>query len=829
MLIKLMLMAWIVGISSMGQVWCPAWLSVSTMVYNILLLIFMLSLSIQFFQRRLTVTDQKQAMHWRYVSQTVMILACFYSAMDYAQSQLSVRLAHRFQQIEQQNLVVYVSNIDQRTQQEGEWRQQQVVQRVSTTAEDIGRIVLYLPQHEQHASMQLGQYYQVSGRLKPIHGYAVPQVFDVEKWRLQQNVMATMQVEQLQALSITEVQQLGLTQFVQQQQGLRADFALAVERKRLAFRQLIRQQHFQQAGLLLALLTGDESLLNESTIQQFKTLGIAHLLAISGPHVLIFAMIMSLLLHGVLTRCAPAVFLSIARPYLLIVPFVLSVCLYTAFVGFEIPALRTSMTASLIGGMLLLKQRINVLSVLLISASLMLWMDPFSVLSAAFWLSYGACFILLRVYQSLASTAHRQGLNSWQQQLWQGTKQAIWTLIESQGKIFLALMPLVLLIFQQISWIAPFVNLIAIPLIGAIVVPCAVVAAVLSGIWSPIGLCLFHVADYALVLLIGILNILQQVFEPQLQGFALTPWMLLSMSLGIWILFLPRGVVPKLWSVVCFLPLMFGQQKVPRFELTVLDVGQGQAVLLRASQGSMPSTLLVDTGGSYDEARFSVADSILLPYLHGQGIAQLDRVILTHLDQDHAGAFQKLQQHLPVRHVMSNQRDARFDGQNFEYCYAGQAWQFDQLNIQILSPQRKELAWAEQQQNELSCVVYIALKHAQPYQHFLLMGDAGWQTEYQLMHHYPELKVDVLVLGHHGSQHSSAYDFLKFYHPKLAIASAGFDNRYHHPHPLVLARLKALNIVLQTTPLQGSLSFSLNDQMQMQLHPQRATRQWLIH
>ncbi len=73
------------------------------------------------------------------------------------------------------------------------------------------------------------------------------------------------------------------------------------------------------------------------------------------------------------------------------------------------------------------------------------------------------------------------------------------------------------------------------------------------------------------------------------------------------------------------------------------------------------------------------------------------------------------------------------------------------------------------------------MNHAMPYQSYLLMGDAGWQTEYELLKAYPNLQVDVLVLGHHGSRHSSSFDFLQHYQPKLAIASVGKWNRYGHP------------------------------------------------
>jgi len=106
------------------------------------------------------------------------------------------------------------------------------------------------------------------------------------------------------------------------------------------------------------------------------------------------------------------------------------------------------------------------------------------------------------------------------------------------------------------------------------------------------------------------------------------------------------------------------------------------------------------------------------------------------------------------------------------------------------------------------------------------MGDAGWEAEYQLIKEYPDLKVDVLVLGHHGSKHSSAYDFLATLKPKLVVASTGFNNRYGHPSKEVLARLQALNIPFKSTIDQGTLSF-VSQNNQMVLYTRRSERSWL--
>ena len=230
------------------------------------------------------------------------------------------------------------------------------------------------------------------------------------------------------------------------------------------------------------------------------------------------------------------------------VPCCLGVLIYTAFVGFEIPALRTLLSAFIFIGFLLLKQPIKPFTLLVYSASLLLLIDPFSVLSAGFWLSYGACFILLRIYQTIAQLPEQQFLSLSSKMIFMGK-----VLIESQGKIFIALSPLTLLFFQQISWVAPLTNIIAVPIVGGVIVPLNIMAACAWFIVKPFGNMLFHFNDMLLSILLSCLGLLEKLSLP-LQGISLTPLSLLAISFAIIILFLPKGILPKTWGYYVVYP-----------------------------------------------------------------------------------------------------------------------------------------------------------------------------------------------------------------------------------------------------------------------------------
>ena len=805
-MLKLILLGWIAGIAIMGKS-----LPFVDQTWWIWLLLAIAIFSFGLYAKRFYLNQPL----YKFLILISASWAFFCGGYHFADTALEHRLQLRELELQPFEAIVYIKNLDELTED----GHKQIAEVLNRHAQPVNWF-LYLKKNKdqtvQSQSLQLGHYYRVYGKIKPAHSYAVAGAFDQEKWFLQQNVMSAFSVQQIQPLSPDEIYALGYQQHLKQQQGFRAKLLLNVETKRLAFRQMLENSNLQHKGLLLALLTGDESLLSNTLKQQFQLLGISHLLAISGPHVLIFALMLTWILQRLVQRYYPKLYLWQPRQILVLLPFGLSVLLYVAFVGFEIPAIRTLLTVIVASLFILFRQEIQPFALLVYSASLLLIYDPFSILSAAFWLSYGACFILLRVYQTINSLPKDQVATKKQKAIF-----AIKVLIESQWKIFVALLPLVLIFFQQVSWLAPLTNLIAIPILSGLVVPLDIIAACVWLIIPALGQLLFQLNDILLSLLMWVLNALQQI-SPDLYGVSCTPLMIVSLILGLIILFMPKGTLPKAWALVCFLPIVLGVKSQPTI-LNILDVGQGQSVLLQHPQ----QILMIDTGGSYDESKFSLGERVVIPFLRQQGVRHLDHVILSHLDQDHSGAFPAIQNAFAITQVQSNERSDKMPFKdNFSFCQQGQNWSYANVKVEILFPRPEELVYAKDQQNEQSCVVYLQFLDAQPYQNFLIMGDAGWETEYKLLQQYPDLKVDVLVLGHHGSKHSSAYDFLATLKPKLAIASAGFNNRYGHPTQELQNRLQALNIPLLTTVQAGTISFVFENG-KVELKQQRQQVKWL--
>ncbi len=807
-MIQIICIGWVLGIATMGKaipllqsLWMPC------------IGLFILSCCL-----KLTVFKQVHALSLKVLQLCTGLGLGIALGYHYADQQLNERLLFREKQPEAVQVIAYIKHINEL----GDQTIQQKIQ-VLNRHTQVVQWQAFLKNAEDSSSsaeLELGHYYRLQGQILPAHSYATEGAFDQEQWYIQQNIMSGFKVSSIQQLTEQEVYALGYAAYFRQHASVLSQIQLWVEQQRLALRHFIHQQPVQHQGLMLALLTGDKSLLDTDTEQLFQRFGMSHLLAISGPHVLIFAVLLCWSLHLFISHYRPQIYLKWPRQYLLIWPFCASVALYCAFVGFEIPALRTLLSCLLISLFILCRQKVRPLNILLFSASILLIFDPFSILSAAFWLSYGACFVLLRIYQTMQQQSGKDEHKSRTHDL----KMQLKLFIESQWKIFLALFPLMIMFFKQMAWITPLSNLFAIPWIGLVIVPLDLVAALGYFIAEPLGSLVFQINDLCLAALLWLMQLLDRLFAPTLQPIAMNVVVWLSVCLGLMMLFLPRAVLPKTWSILCFMPLIALDASKNQFELNILDVGQGQAIFIR----DQDQTMMLDMGGNHDERKFSVGKQIILPFLSVKGVSELNQLVLTHLDQDHKGGYESIRQQLPIRQVYSNEKLEVAVSSQFDYCHQGQHWQWhDRVNITVLSPKTENLVYANAEKNEMSCVIYVQLKDAQPYQNFLLMGDAGWQTEYQILQDYPDLKVDVLVLGHHGSRHSSAYAFLRQLKPKLAIASAGFNNRYGHPSPITLQRLQQLNIPVLSTVQQGSIQFSSQANGPMQVHYAREQRQWL--
>jgi competence protein ComEC len=341
-----------------------------------------------------------------------------------------------------------------------------------------------------------------------------------------------------------------------------------------------------------------------------------------------------------------------------------------------------------------------------------------------------------------------------------------------------------------LSFVSPVANALAIPMVSLGIVPLAIAGAILP-------------FDFLLQLAAAIWEICAHALQwlrqlPWAVSYSATPsiWAWLMALLGTLVWLMPRGW-PLRWAglllwLPMFLPapatLLPGQMRV-----TVLDVGQGLSVLVQTARHAM----LYDAGPAY-MADSDAGQRIVLPYLRHLGIRQLDLAVVSHDDNDHVGGMASVLAGVPARKLLSSLApDATFFNQlqhmkppvvmPHEACHAGQQWQWDQVTFRVLYPAQGLPDGVKD--NDKSCVIQMISAHGS----LLLTGDIERYAEQALLVSAPKgLASHVMTMPHHGSKTSSSMAFVHAVRPEIAIATAGYLNRFGHPKLEVVARYDAL-------------------------------------
>ncbi|HNQ05299.1 MAG TPA: DNA internalization-related competence protein ComEC/Rec2 [Thiobacillaceae bacterium] len=613
-------------------------------------------------------------------------------------------------------------------------------------------------------------------RVQRPHGHLNPGGFDYEAWLLERGVRATGTVRAIN----------GPAGACPGQARALLDRSREWVRGHLA-RTLAGAPY---AGVVGALAVGDQGAVPAAQWALFRQTGTTHLFSVSGLHITLLAA----LVYG-LTRLAwrhfPPLNLRLPAQRAGIALGLLAATLYTLLAGFGIPAQRTLFMLASTAAVAWLDRRASPSRMLAAALLAVLLLDPWAALAPGFWLSFGAVAALL----------------------WSGmdpSRQAVWrTWMRAQWAVSLALVPLLLALFHEVSLVSPLANAVAIPAISLVGVPLTLLAAALP--WGVL-------ADLAHAVVWGVMWVLQglaalprPVFHAAAPG---TAALLLGL-LGAALLLLPRGFPARWLGPVLCLPLFFPRLPAPapgEAWLTLLDVGQGEAVLVRTAR----RVLLLDGGPLF----FSGEDAgtrTVAPWLWSQGIDRLDGLVLTHDDLDHSGGVPALlASHRPAWFLTALAgMQATLPGQTGQAilasrpdaiaCRAGQAWSWDGVRFSVLHPPAHHYALAGYGDNDRSCVIRV---QAAGYS-ALLTGDIERLAEMNLAERNVLRPTDVLVVPHHGSKTSSTPAFLAGTQPRLALIPVGHRNRHGHPHAEVLARYRRMGATLLRTDRDGAITVRL--------------------
>jgi competence protein ComEC len=545
----------------------------------------------------------------------------------------------------------------------------------------------------------------------------------------------------------------------------------------------------EYSGVIRGLVIGDGSQISAQNWDVYLRTGTNHLMSISGLHItmlsgLVFAFV------NMLWRRFPSLVARFATQKAATVAGLLTALVYAALAGFSVPTQRTLYMLMTVALMLLVGRKIAFPNILSVALLVVVFIDPWAVNAPGFWLSFGAVAVMVYAASGRIATEH------W---LLEATK--------AQWAVTIGLLPALMLMFGQFSLISPLANAVAIPIVSFIVVPFAILGSVL-----PIdSILLFsHLVLHGCML---ILNWLAQLPLAIWQQGASPLWAALIGVIGVIVLLLPRGVPLRYFGVFCFLPMTFVESEPPAMgdmQVTILDVGQGLSVVIKTAK----HTMLYDAGAKYN-AQSDAGNRVIVPYLHASGIKHLDAVVVSHDDIDHAGGVPSvlaqmsvnwmLSSLLPTAMMFKDPQYLKFSPRKHYQCYAGQHWQWDDVQFEVLYPALGSYGNEHIKDNDRSCVIKVSSTSGA----ILLSGDVEKGGEHQMLERESSLlKADVLVAPHHGSKTSSTQDFIQAISPKLVIFTNGYLNRFGHPKPVIVQRYVNQDVQVLRSDYDGAVQLN---------------------
>ena len=632
--------------------------------------------------------------------------------------------------------------------------------------------------------LQIGEQWQLRVRLKRPRGFVNPAGFDYQAWLLRQGIGATGYV-----IDHRTNQRI----LVPVPKGRWDDW---IDRQRHQLQQwVVAHSDSSERGILIALLIGDSSLVDKKQWMRMQQTGTSHLIAISGLHVGFLA-IFGFYLGLWLGKCIQLIWHRCPVFMIAWCSAIFCAAFYSALAGFNIPTVRTLIMLVIFYIACLWRRSIRIADIFCCALALVMLIDPLAALDMGFWLSFGAVALLL-VYFS-GRLVPKQTAAPWSGL---GVTNMVAGFIRSQWVMFIGLLVPLGLLVNSVSLVAPVANGLAIPLITFLVVPLLLVSAATRNLFGNVSDFLLSSAGWLMEILKIFLDQLLALAGPWSSPIlAFSPALAALIGLSCCLLLAPKGLFPRAlgWCGLLLglgLSIFISPPNQTDLKLSVLDVGQGTAVVVQVKQ----HTLVYDTGPKYTD-NFDAGSGIIAPYLFSQGINHIDQLVVSHSDMDHSGGLDGLLEKVSVKSLVAGEVEfipGHLAGRD---CHTTKPWRWNEIHFQFLSYPISPTA----KSNNKSCVLLITYFDQQ----ILLPGDIELQAENQLLAHaqFPT-NIDLLLAAHHGSRTSSGARFIQRTTPAMVVYSAGYRSPHGHPHPQVRRAFQSIGSREWNTADSGAIVF----------------------
>jgi len=544
------------------------------------------------------------------------------------------------------------------------------------------------------------------------------------------------------------------------------------------------------SSIMKSILLGDYSYLGEEEIQQFRDLGLAHVIAVSGLHI------------GILTSLLISLFayIGVNRKINIVVSIII-IWIYAYIIGNPVSVLRANIMYTVLLSSQLFKKPYNSLNSLFFALLLLIIINPFWIFDIGFQLSFITTFFIICYGPKIKKILHFTN---------EGIFKSLSSIVVAQIGIF----PILAYHFNRIPTIGIVANLLLIPLFN--------ICLVMTIMLIPISVISEHIANSIGIIIDSIINI-QSLGMNILSYFPVlyikfrspSIWEIILYYIVIFIIFdiiQFRSIWNRALKVILLFVIAYSltHQVLATMDNSItvefIDVGQGDSILIKSKEGNY----LIDTGGNVFR-EFDVGKNILLPYLEKEGIFKLKGVFVTHFHEDHCKSLPYLMDNMNIENLYVSYVDDNNNlyrdikdisvekGIPIRVLSKRDLLKLDENTfVIVIGPDEQLLKAAWNEDNELSLV--LLLKHFN--NTILFTGDIERKGESHVIETLNR-DIDLIKVPHHGSNTSSSLELLQKLRPKIAVVSVGRNNMFGHPHDEVIERYRENNISLYRTDESG--------------------------
>jgi competence protein ComEC len=643
---------------------------------------------------------------------------------------------------------------------------------------------LRLTWYDAELRPQPGERWQFVVRLKRRNGFANPGGFDYEGYLFRSGIGASGYIRDDDRNTKLDEPQMR--------------YAVLRARAWLAARIAAAVGETSMLGILQGLAVGDTQAMLPAQWRVFAATGTTHLMAISGLHISMIAMLAAMA-GGSVVRLPGAQRLRITAVHGQALAGVAAAIGYSLLAGMSVPTQRTLLMLCIYFAARWARRTIGVGNVLGWALLGVLLIDPFAPLAVGAWLSFGAVAIII------AATAGRLRRDA-----------QVVGFARVQWAVTIGLLPILSVAFGSLSLISPIANAVVIPLFTLVLVPLLLTGTALACISLELG---GGVLNASVWLLDACWPVMAWFADLPLAMWHLPelPWPHYALlALGAVLFVLPGAVPLRIAALTFCLPAVLYRTPTPElgaFELAMLDVGQGLAVVVRTHA----HTLVYDAGPAFRTGR-DTGELVVVPYLRSRSVRTLDKLVISHGDLDHRGGMESILAQMRTKALLvgSSVRSSRAA----ERCVRGQRWIWDEVEFEIMHPAYVDGA---KRSNDGSCVLKVSARGGTA----LLTGDIEAGAESDIIERGP-IRADIVTVAHHGSRTSSTAGFVAATQARLALVSAGYRNRWNFPRPEVVERWSAAGAQVVSTIESGAIEVAVpaDGALHVRHHRRERRRYW---